>query len=154
MKEIITETVNETADAAVNETLWKGIQRHIHPLSGLDQAVIIEVRPGYAKFSIEIPPESINLYGIVHGGFLFTLCDTAAGMATYAYGMVNTTQNGSIHYIKSVSLDTHKIYVESRTIHKGRSTVVNQVEITTEAGQLAAVGTFTMFLLKPVELPG
>lgn len=135
----------------MKENIWKGIENHIHPMGGLEKAVLIDARPGYSKFSIEIPPESINMYGVVHGGFLFTLCDTAAGMATYAYEMTNTTQNGTIHFIKSVSLDTRKLYVECHTVHKGRSTAINQVEITTESGQLAATGTFTMFLLKPVE---
>lgn len=131
----------------MKEHIWKGIENHIHPMGGLEHAVLIDARPGYSKFSIEIPPESVNLYGVVHGGFLFTLCDTAAGMATYAYEVANTTQNGTIHFIKAVTPGAHKLYVECRTVHKGRSTAVNQVEITTETGQLVATGTFTMFLL-------
>lgn len=135
----------------MKEHIRKGIENHIHPMGGLEKAVLLDAGPGYSKLSIEIPPEAINMYGIVHGGFLFTLCDTAAGMATYAYEVTNTTQNGTINFIKGVTLDTHKLYVECRTVHKGRSTAVNQVEVTTEAGQLVAVGTYTMFLLKPIE---
>ena len=41
--------------------------------------------------------------------------------------------------------------MECHSAHKGRSTVVNQVEIRTEDGKQIAIGTFTMFLLKPVE---
>lgn len=142
---------NVIKENVIKEKIWEGIRNHIHPMGGLENAVIIDVKPGYAKFSIEIPPESINIYGLVHGGFLFTLCDTAAGMATYAYEVANTTQNGAINFIKGITPDDHKLYVECRTIHKGRSTAVNQVEVTTENGQLAAAGTFTMFLLKPIE---
>lgn len=135
----------------MRDKIWKGIEEHIHPLGGLEHAVLIDARPGYAKFSIVIMPEAMNVYGIVHGGFLFTLCDTAAGMATYAYEVENTTQQASIHFIKGLTIETGKIYVECRSVHKGRSTVVNQVEITTESGMLAAVATITMFLLKPIE---
>lgn len=134
----------------MNRKIWEGIESHIHPMGGQEHAVLIDAKPGYAKFSIVIPPEAINRYGIVHGGFLFTLCDTAAGMATYAYEVENTTQQASINFIKGLSLETGKIYVECHSIHKGRSTVVNQVEVTTESGQVAAVATYTMFLLKPI----
>lgn len=135
----------------MRDKIWKGVVSHIHPLGGFERAVLIDARPGYSKFSIEIPPESINIYGIVHGGFLFTLCDMAAGMATYAYEMTNTTQSASINFLHGIPLEEGKLYVECRAAHKGRSTVVNQVEITTEAGRLVAVGTYTMFLLQKIE---
>ncbi|MDO4329105.1 MAG: PaaI family thioesterase [Lachnospiraceae bacterium] len=135
----------------MREKIWNGILSHIHPLGGLEKAVLIDARPGYSKFSIVIPPESINIYGVVHGGFLFTLCDTAAGMATYAYEISNSTQQANINFIKGATLEDHKLYVECHAVHKGRSTVVNQVEVTTETGKLVAVGTYTMFLLKPID---
>lgn len=135
----------------MREKIWNGILSHIHPLGGFERAVLIDARPGYSKFSIVIPPESINIYGVVHGGFLFTLCDTAAGMATYAYEIANSTQQANINFIRGATLEDRKLYVECRSIHKGRSTVVNQVEVTTEAGKLIAAGTYTMFLLKPID---
>lgn len=135
----------------MREKIWEGIKRHIHPIGGFEHAVLIDARSGYAKFSIVIPKEAINIYGIAHGGFLFTLCDMAAGMATYAYEVENTTQQASISFLKGIPLETGKLYVECRSAHKGRSTVVNRVEITTESGILVVVGTFTMFLLKPIE---
>lgn len=131
----------------MRDKIWQGILSHIHPMGGLEKTVLIDARPGYSKFSIEIPPESINIYGVVHGGFLFTLCDTAAGMATYAYEVANSTQNASINFLKGVTPEDKKLYVECRSVHKGRSTAVNQVEVTTESGKLVAVGTYTMFLL-------
>ena len=135
----------------MRDKMWEGIKRHIHPLGGFEQAVLIDARPGYAKFSIEITKDALNLYGITHGGFLFTLCDMAAGMAAYAYEIENTTQQASISFLKGLPPETGKLYVECRSAHRGRSSVVNQVEITTESGALAVVGTFTMFLLRPVE---
>lgn len=135
----------------MNDKIWEGIQRHIHPMGGLEHGTLIDAKPGYSKFSVKITPQSLNLYGIVHGGFLFTLCDTASGMATYAYERKNTTQQASMNFIKPATLEDKKLYVECHSAHKGRTTVVNQVEITTESGRLVAVGTFTMFLFDPVD---
>ena len=69
--------------------IMDGILRHIHPIGGIENAKLLEVSPGHAKLSVEITQKALNLYGNVHGGFLFSLCDTAAGMSTYAYETVN-----------------------------------------------------------------
>lgn len=134
----------------MHEKIWEGIKRHIHSLGGFEKAVLIEVKPGYAKFSIDLTPEAINLYGIVHGGFLFTICDMAAGMATYAYEVKNTTAQASINFLRGIKPETKTLFVEAKTIHKGKSTAVNRVEVTTESGSLFVSASYTMFLLSPI----
>ena len=86
----------------------------------------------------------LNLYGNMHGGAIFTLCDIAAGIATYAYEVSNVTLQGNINYIKAVNSGT--IYVKCITEHKGRQTAVNHVDITNEDGKLIATTTMTMFI--------
>lgn len=132
----------------MREVIMEGIRRHIIPLKGLENAQLLEVSPGHAKLSYEITPEALNLYGNLHGGCLFSLCDMAAGISTYAYEISNVTQNGTIHFIKGISTGT--ILIESNNVHKGKKTAVNQVTITAEDGTLLVTGTFTMFLFDPV----
>lgn len=128
--------------------IMDGIYRHIKPMGGLENAELLEISPGHSKLSIEVTPEAHNLYGNVHGGFLFSLCDIAAGMSTYAYEISNVTQSSSIQFIKGIS--SGKIYVESNSVHKGKKTVVSQVNITDESGNLIVTALFTMFLFSPV----
>lgn len=132
----------------MREIIMDGIQRHIHPLAGLEKARLMEISPGHAKLSIEITKDMLNLYGNLHGGFIFSLCDMAAGMATYAYEITNVTLQGNINYVKAVNAGT--IYVEANAIHKGGTTVINQVEIKNEAGSFIASASFSMFLLSPI----
>ena len=101
--------------------IMDGILRHIHPSGGIENAKLLEVSPGHAKLSVEITQKALNLYGNVHGGFLFSLCDTAAGMSTYAYETANVTECSSINFLRGVNTGT--IYIESNAIHKGRKTV-------------------------------
>lgn len=129
--------------------IMDGIRRHVQAVKGMENAQILEISPGHAKLSVEILPESLNLYGNAHGGFLFTLCDMAAGMSTYAYEIVNVTQNCNIQFLKGIS--EGMIYVESNAIHKGSKTVVNQVTVTDEKGRLLVTATCTMFLFSKVE---
>jgi len=130
----------------MREDIMEGIRRHILPLSGLEQAQLLEVWPGHAKISIEIPESALNLYGNLHGGFLFSLCDITAGMAAYAYEYSNVTQHGSIDFLRGIS--SGKIYVEANSIHKGKRSAVNRVEVKSEDGYLIAAGDFTMYLLE------
>lgn len=128
--------------------IMDGILRHIQPIGGTEKARLLEISPGHAKISVEITPETLNLYGNAHGGFLFSLCDITAGMSTYAYEITNVTQCSSINFLRGISAGT--IYVESSALHKGKKTVVNQVNITDENGQVLAAGSFTMFLMEPL----
>lgn len=127
-----------------DEKLMAGIRRHVQPLEGLQDTRILEVSPGHSRLAFDIPEGALNLYGSLHGGMIFALCDTAAGMSTYAYGVTNVTQCSSIQFLRGISAGT--IYIESNAIHKGRKTVVNQVNITDGGGKLMATANFTMFL--------
>lgn len=134
----------------MREEIMDGIRKHIHPLQGLEQAKLLEVSPGHAKISLEIPPEALNLYGNLHGGFIFTLCDMVSGMATYAYEVSNVTLQGNINFLKGISSGT--IFVEGNTVHKGGKTAINQVDITSEEGDLIAAATFSMFLFEQIDV--
>lgn len=125
--------------------IMDGIRRHVQAIKGMELAEILEISPGHARLSVDVLPESCNLYGNAHGGFLFSLCDMAAGMSTYAYEIANVTQNSSIQFLRGVS--EGKIFVESNAVHKGSKTVVSQVTVTDTNGRLLLTAAFTMFLI-------
>ena len=57
-----------------------------------------EVREGYARLNLSIKPEMLNGHGICHGGFIFTLADTAFACACNTRNDVNLAQKCSIEY--------------------------------------------------------
>ena len=125
--------------------IMEGIRRHIQHIGGQE---ILEIEPGHARLSIEVPKEALNLYGNAHGGFLFSLCDIAAGMSTYACEVTNVTQCAGINFVRGINSGT--IYVESNIVYKGRHTAVCRVDITGEEEELLVTGNFTMFLGKEI----
>ncbi|TLD47297.1 MAG: Acyl-coenzyme A thioesterase PaaI [Accumulibacter sp.] len=46
---------------------------------------IISVRPGYSRMSMVVRPDMVNGHHICHGGYLFTLADSAFAYACNAY---------------------------------------------------------------------
>ena len=59
-----------------------------------------EVRAGYARVSMEVVPDMLNFNGVTHGGALFTLADTAFGLASNTRGTA-LALHISINYVKA-----------------------------------------------------
>jgi len=131
-----------------SDKVWQGIIDHTQPL-GLANVKIVDVKPGYCKLAVKIDENNCNLYGFAHGGILFTLCDSASGLVTYASGYYNVTLDASINYIKSATKG--EVYCVCKTLHQGRKTCINQVQIFSETKQLLTNATFTQYIKGKVE---
>ena len=59
---------------------------------------VVEVGEEYAVMEATITDESKNLYGIVHGGFIFGLADSVCGLACFATGRTAVTVDANINY--------------------------------------------------------
>lgn len=127
----------------MNDKITAAVHSLIHPLSGLEKAWVVELSKGHAVLAIDVTENSLNALGTVHGGFLFTLCDTASGAVSASEGWVSVTLGSSISFIKSVTQGT--LYAEADSIHTGRTTMVVEAKIKGEKGELIASGTFTMY---------
>lgn len=99
--------------------------------------------PDRVVYRLDIRPESRNPFGMVHGGALYTLADDAAGGAAHSDGRHYVTQHGDLHFLDNRAHGT--IRAAGRVRHRGRSTVLVDVEITDEAGVLLATGAFSYF---------
>ena len=44
-----------------------------------------EVRPGYARLSMEVRPQMVNAQKLCHGGLIFALADSSFGFACNAH---------------------------------------------------------------------
>ena len=103
------------------------------------------VEPDRAVFRLEIRPESKNVYGMVHGGAIYTLADNATGSAAHTDGRHYVTQNGSLHFLKNQGEGI--IRAEARVRHRGRSTVLVDVDVVGTDGLLLASGEFSFFCI-------
>ena len=60
-----------------------------------------ELEQDYAVCKLDIRPESLNPFGMVHGGALCTLADNAAGMAAHTDGRLYVTQSSTFQFVKN-----------------------------------------------------
>ncbi len=106
------------------------------------------VEPDHAVIRMDVRPESCNPMGTVHGGAMFTMADSASGLAVYTDGRIYVTQTGSLNYLRNISGGV--IRASGIVRHRGHATACAQVDITAEDGTLLATGEFSFFCLDAV----
>ena len=115
------------------------------------------VGQGHAVFFMDVKPKHKQLHGVVHGGFLAALADTAAAIAAYSMlpkGTEIATVELKINYLEPVP--GGRVRAEGHVLRKGRNFVVTECEIYNESGAMAAKAllTFGAILGHSIERPG
>lgn len=79
------------------------------------------VGPGWARMSFTVEPQHLNGHGICHGGYIFTLADSAFAFACNSYNRVAVAQHNTISYI-SPGQAGERLTAEAREVSlQGRS---------------------------------
>ena len=130
--------------------LREGCLNHLSDLGGFDALRNEELRRGFVRNRIVMPPETANLFRKVHGGFLMYLVDVTACMAGYSLGKHNVTQHTSLDFVRGVEL-ADDAAIEARVLHDGRSTALVDAAIVDSAGRLCVRATVTLFFVGPVD---
>lgn len=107
---------------------------------------ILDMRENYVLASMDAKEDTLNPYGMVHGGALFTLADMAAGICALTNGPDVVTLNSSMNFIRAAR--PGKLYATAKTMHAGKSTGVYQVEIYDDQNKLLATALFTMYFFR------
>lgn len=106
----------------------------------------VALEEGHVRAEMPIEDRHTNVYGMVHGGAMYTLADTTTGFAARTYGGRVVTLNGSMNYLTG-SPETTRICCDGRVVRHGRKTIVVSAEVYDEFGTLMANGSFTLYVL-------
>lgn len=104
---------------------------------------------GNAVMSMHVQTRHKQIHGVVHGGILASLADTAGAMAAYPMlpkGTWLATVELKINYLEPVNLGP--IYAESRVLRLGRALVISECEIIDVNGNLAAKALMTFAIIR------
>lgn len=105
-----------------------------------------EIAPERVVTELTVVKESLNPYGIIHGGALYTMGDCAAGIAARSDGRRYVTLSSSFNFLRSGQMgDT--IQAAGTIRHRGRTTCLVDVDITDTMGRLLANGSYTFFCI-------
>ena len=96
-----------------------------------------EVRSGYARVEMDVTPAMTNLFGLAHGGAVFSLLDEAFQLACNSHGVSAYALNVSVTYVKGAFPGDHLI-AEAKEIALTRKTATYSLEVRTDQGELIA----------------
>ena len=98
---------------------------------------ITEVAPGTAVASMTVRDDMANGHGICHGGYIFTLADTAFAFACNTYDDVTVAAGADITFLEPVSKGTGLVATAVELSRRGRSGLYD-VTVRTEDGAVVA----------------
>jgi len=102
------------------------------------------VHDGRAIFRLDVRPKHKQIHGVVHGGILAALADTAAAIAAYTViprGRELATLELNINYLEPVP--GGRVKADAQVLRSGRNFIVTECEIFNETGSLAAKALLT-----------
>ncbi|MDP2639355.1 MAG: PaaI family thioesterase [Betaproteobacteria bacterium] len=106
---------------------------------------------GTSAAAVEVRPGLLNPNGVVHGGALFTMADSAMGAAlhtTLAPLEYCATVEIKIHFLQPVTKG--RIRCATRLVHRGSRIAVLESHFSVSRLQVAqALGTFAIFVPRP-----
>jgi acyl-CoA thioesterase len=96
-----------------------------------------EVAPGRARLSMPITEAMTNGHGICHGGFIFSLADSAMAFAANPRGEPAVAQHASITFVRPGRVGEVLVADAVERMHAGRSGMYD-VRVATAGGELVA----------------
>ncbi|UCH60979.1 MAG: PaaI family thioesterase [Anaerolineales bacterium] len=109
---------------------------------------LVSIEPDRARIELEIAASHLQPFGMVHGGVIATLIDTATFWAAFLnlpqeYGLVNVDLK--LNYLRSP--DSGKLFALGRCLKNGRTLSYAEASVTDAQGTLLAHGTSTLMVM-------
>ena len=95
---------------------------------------VLEIKPGYARVAMRFKPEMQNIFGILHGGALFSLLDEAFQLACNARGEVAVAQQVNLYFLAAATPGA-RLIAEAKELNATRKTALYDVCVYEEADQ-------------------
>jgi uncharacterized protein (TIGR00369 family) len=106
------------------------------------------IEPGRARLSLEVKKELLQLQGVMHGGAMATLIDTAVAFAIVSLaepGDQFTTVEMKINYLAPVRAG--RVRADAKLIRNGRRIIVADCDAYDSSGRLVAKALLTYIRL-------
>lgn len=104
--------------------------------AGLGMA-ITHIAPGAATLTMTIEQRMVNGHGICHGGFIFTLADSAFAFACNSFNRRAVAQSNTITYLRPAQLGDVLRAAALQTAQAGRSGITDVLVTDQQGHQIA-----------------
>jgi uncharacterized protein (TIGR00369 family) len=112
----------------------------------------LEADPGRVSFSLEPGEFHLNPVGIVHGGVLTTMLDTAMGCAVHSLlpaAVGYLTSELHVRFLRPALLTSGPLVCTGEVVHQGNTTAIASARVVDLNQRLIAVAGATCLLRRP-----
>ncbi|MCD1625197.1 MAG: hydroxyphenylacetyl-CoA thioesterase PaaI [Paracoccaceae bacterium] len=102
------------------------------------ELVLVSIAPGQARMTMTVRPDHLNGHGICHGGYIFTLADTAFAYACNSHNKLVVAQENTITYL-SPGKKGEVLTALAQEVHLAGRSGVYDVTVTGEDGRKVAL---------------
>lgn len=125
------------------------VQERIRTSNTAKQLGFVVEKAERGKVTLRMPVKALHkqVYGVVHGGVLAALADTAGGLATYMAcprGTRVATVEMKINFLEAVEAGT--VVAEAEVVRRGRHIAVVDCDVRDDRGRLVAKALMTFFV--------
>jgi acyl-CoA thioesterase len=92
---------------------------------------IVEIKPGRATLAMTVQPQMVNGQRIAHGGFIFTLADSAFAFACNTHNERVVAAQGNITFIRPGKLGD-RLVASAREISRSGRSGIYDVQVTAD----------------------
>ena len=126
-------------------------ERRRSPFSAFIGAEMEELREGYARLSLALEPHHTNPHGVMHGGVITTMMDSAMGAALGALRGREAVRNPHATVEMNASFlaaarPGDRLVVEGRIIRSGKTVAFGEAEARNGDGEVIAKGRFVFVI--------
>jgi acyl-CoA thioesterase len=115
------------------DTMWT------NDLASQDLGIEVEVTaPGKAVATLSVAKNMVNGHDICHGGFIFTLADTAFAFACNTYNRVTVAAGASIEFVRPGRLGD-LLTARASEAHRGGRTGIYDITVSNQDDELIAI---------------
>lgn len=107
------------------------------PFAKLMNIRLKDVKEGYALCEMEYTEQMDNIYGMAHGGAIFSLIDEAFEISSNSHGTIAVALNINVTYMRPPKKNS-MLTAESKEMNRTRRTASYQITVKEENNLIAA----------------
>lgn len=107
---------------------------------------LVDGGAGHAVCRLRVTPSHLNFNGTCHGGVIFSLADTAFGLAANSHGESAAAIDAHLSFNSAVR-EGETLTAEARERARGRRLATYAVDVTRADGRVVSVFTGTVYIV-------
>ena len=108
---------------------------------------LIELLPGFARTTLPITGETINIYQMAHGGAIFSIADQACEAAGNSFGEPAVALQQNIHFL-TAGKSGDLLEATAKVTHRSNRIGLIEFEVRNQEGILMAIGQQVIYFKK------